>query len=143
MNKMYLLDTNALSELKKIKSNKINLGFKRWLSTISIDDLYTSEVVLMEIERGILNLLRKDPVQSQLIRDWFEQEVKIKFSGRIFGINRQTSAICASLHVPYIRAENDMWIASTAIAHSLILVTRNIKDFENLPVRTFNPFHDE
>lgn len=140
---MYLLDTNVLSELKKIPSKKAHVNFIKWASKDNLEQSFISEISLMELERGVLNLLRKDPIQGHYLKHWFEYELLPNFSGRTFGIDRQTSAICASLHVPYIRAENDMWIASTAIAHSLILVTRNIKDFENLPVRTFNPFHDE
>ena len=34
----------------------------------------------------------------------------------------------------------DNLIASTAMVNSLILVTRNIKDFKNLEVELFNPF---
>jgi toxin FitB len=31
-------------------------------------------------------------------------------------------------------------IAATAAVHNLTVVTRNVRDFENLGVRTFNPF---
>jgi predicted nucleic acid-binding protein len=32
-------------------------------------------------------------------------------------------------------------IAATAAVHGLIIVTRNVRDFEGLGVRTFNPFN--
>ena len=31
-------------------------------------------------------------------------------------------------------------IAATAVVHDLIIVTRNIRDFERLAVRAFDPF---
>lgn len=33
----------------------------------------------------------------------------------------------------------DAIIASTALCHNLTLVTRNVKDFENLPITLINP----
>jgi predicted nucleic acid-binding protein len=39
------------------------------------------------------------------------------------------------------RLIEDAMIAATATVHGLILVTRNVRDFEGLGVRTFNPFN--
>ncbi|MGL5806957.1 MAG: PIN domain-containing protein [Xenococcaceae cyanobacterium] len=38
------------------------------------------------------------------------------------------------------RSQADILIAATAKIHSLTLVTRNIKDFEDCGMSTFNPF---
>lgn len=38
------------------------------------------------------------------------------------------------------RSQADIFIAATAKIHSLILVTRNIKDFEGCGISTLNPF---
>ena len=37
----------------------------------------------------------------------------------------------------------DSLLAATALAHDLILVTRNAKDFAGLPVQTINPWIDD
>lgn len=62
------------------------------------------------------------------------------FKDRILSINFDISLICAEFHTPNPRAENDTWIASITKYHHLILVTRNEKDFENLPIKIINPF---
>ena len=36
----------------------------------------------------------------------------------------------------------DSLLAATALAHDLVLVSRNTKDFAGLPVRVFNPWAD-
>ena len=40
----------------------------------------------------------------------------------------------------FARAQPDMLIAATAYIHNRILVTRNIKDFQNCGLKLFNPF---
>ncbi len=47
---------------------------------------------------------------------------------------------CAGLHVPDPRPERDALIAATALAHGLIVVTRNIKDFRDTGATTYNPW---
>lgn len=37
----------------------------------------------------------------------------------------------------------DSLLAAAALTHDLELVTRNVKDFADLPVRVFNPWSDE
>jgi hypothetical protein len=41
------------------------------------------------------------------------------------------------------RGDIDALIAATAIVHGLILVTRNVKDFEDIAVSLINPWSSE
>ena len=138
---MYLLDTNVISETRKIKSGKVNQGVLRWLNDKPTALLYTCEIVMMEIQRGILLIQRKDPVQAEYLQRWFDKTIIPRFENRVLTINKRATQLCASFHVPNPRHENDTWIASIAKANELILVTRNIKDFQDLPIKVINPFN--
>lgn len=137
---MYLLDTNAVSEIRKIPKNKANSGFEKWLSTVSYEDLYVNTVVMMELEKWYLLKELRDPTQARFIKEWIFEVAYPRFAGRIFDIDLKTAKVCATLFVPNPKPENDAWIGATAIAHDLILVTRNVDDFAGMPVKIFNPF---
>ena len=137
---MYLLDTNVISESRRIP--KMNAGVAAWLKQTPKEKLYTCAVVMMELERGVLGMERKDPAQGKLLREWLEQDAKPRFAGRILPIDEDTAAICARLHVPDQRPYNDALIAASAIRHDLTLVTRNTRDFAALQVPLLNPFAD-
>lgn len=137
---MYLLDTNIFRELRMLPKGKANPNVVAWAQTIKTEQFFTSVVVSMEIERGVLSLMHKDPVQGVLLRQWFEHTFKPSMNGRILPVDETTAAICATLHVPNKSPENDAWIAATALQHRLILVTRNTADFENVGIQLFNPF---
>lgn len=139
---MYLFDTNILSELRKIPKGSANLGLINWLQQISSDEIYTSVIVLMELERGVLRLEHKDMKQGAVLRNWLQYDVMTAFRGKILNIDETTARICAQLHFPHLAPENDAWIAATAIQHNLILVTRNTADFEQTGVQLLNPFVD-
>ncbi|MDH2997369.1 twitching motility protein PilT [Pasteurellaceae bacterium LFhippo2] len=141
---MYLLDTNVISEFRKIDSGRINPNVLRWLESVYPDDLFMSVMSLMEIKIGVLQLEhRKDFSQAERVKYWLETEIEPKFRERILTITNKVALTCAELHVPNKRPTNDSLIAATAIAHNYTLVTRNTKDFQGLKVKLFNPFLDE
>ncbi|CAM3841566.1 type II toxin-antitoxin system VapC family toxin [Avibacterium endocarditidis] len=139
---MYFIDTNVLSEIRKIKSGKANQGVIRWLSEINEQQIYTNIVVMMELERGILAKERKDPWQGKILRQWFENTIKIGFANRILHLDAKTAQICATLHIPNHCPKNDAWIAASAIQYGLTLVTRNTADFSRMGIKLFNPFDE-
>ena len=104
--------------------------------------MFTSAVVLMELERGILAMERKDMAQGTMLRTWFEKDVLPAFRSKILSVNEQTARICAKLHIPDHAPENDAWVAASAIQHNLVLVTRNTDDFARTGVRLLNPFQE-
>ncbi|RDF08217.1 hypothetical protein DPV92_09455 [Haemophilus paraphrohaemolyticus] len=65
---MYLFDTNVISEIRGLKFGKCNIGVKEWLSTISLEQIYTNLIVIMELERGVLGMERKDPQQGEILK---------------------------------------------------------------------------
>lgn len=87
-----------------------------------------------------MRMERRDPVQGKSLRHWFNTTVCSLFENRIFDIDRTTAKICASLHIPNMRPENDALIAASCIQHNLSLVTRNVADFQNLDIELINPF---
>lgn len=51
---MYLLDNNIISELRKIKSGKANLGVVDWIKDKPKSQIFTFDVVIMELYCGVL-----------------------------------------------------------------------------------------
>lgn len=135
---MYLLDTNVISELKKVR--KADRYVAAWAERIAIDRHFLSSITIFEIQLGALRVERRDPAQADNLRNWIEGHVLKQFHERIIPMDEEIALMCARLHVPDPRSERDAWIAATAIVHDLIVVTRNTKDFEPMGVRLFNPW---
>ncbi|HEX8049163.1 type II toxin-antitoxin system VapC family toxin [Rhizobium sp.] len=136
---MYLLDTNVISELRKLSSGKADPAFTRWFDTIALDILYTSVITLFEIENGILLLERRDPLQAKILRDWSEK-IRASLHGRVLSINEPVAMYCAATFVPNPRPWRDAFIGSTAAVHRLTLITRNVRDFQGLDIDIINPW---
>lgn len=137
---MYLLDTNVLSETRKIPSGKANPAVHAWFAQTDYKKMFINAAILMEIERGVLQMERKDAAQGRILRQWYENGVLHIFEDRILPIDKQTASLCAALHIPNKSPENDAWIAASALQHQLTIATRNLRDFASLGVKTFNPF---
>ncbi len=137
---MYLLDTNIISEMRLAAKGRGDPALMAWANCYEESLFYTNIVVLMEIERGILNVEKRDPAQASTLNQWLTNTVKQAFKGRVLTLDEGTASICASLHIPDRTPENDAWIAASAIQHDLTLVTRNVQDFQHPHLRVFNPF---
>ncbi|MFC0035310.1 type II toxin-antitoxin system VapC family toxin [Cardiobacterium valvarum] len=137
---MYLLDTNIISELKKLDSGKIHPQVQRWAYSINLMQTKVSVVSITEIRTGILSLARKDQAQAASLDNWFTNRLLPAYRTRTLSVDTEVALICAQLHIPAKRPINDAYIAATAIAHNLTLVTRNVRDFQGLPLMLENPF---
>ncbi len=118
----------------------MDAGVALWTETVDAGDMFISAITVMEIEKGILSLIRRDARQGNVLRKWFSSAVMVEFKNRILPFNSEAALYCASLHVPDRRPVNDAMIAATAYCHDMILVTRNVKDFDSLGVRLLNPW---
>lgn len=137
---MLLLDTNVISEIRKINSGRADSRFSKWANQQTSSELYISVITVMELEQGILQHERHDAQQGKILRLWLEQQVLPAFDGRILEIDNAVARTCARLHVPDPRSERDALIAATAIVHGMTVVTRNIRDFEATGVALINPW---
>ena len=138
---MYLLDTNVLSEIRKIHHPQTPPQFVKWFNSVNLDYCYLSVITLLEIEQGILRVRhRGDEAQFARLENWLEGTVLPTFDTRILPVDRHTARVCARLHIPDCRPYNDALIAACAIRHDLTLVTRNTCDFQDLQVPLLNPF---
>jgi hypothetical protein len=136
---MYLLDTNVLAELRK-SASKASAAVVNWVGSRRAADLYLSVVTVLEIELGVARLERRDAAQAIRIQSWLADEVLDAFSNRILSIDVAIARRAARLHVPDPRPERAAYIAATAAAHGLTVVTRNVADFENAGVPLINPW---
>ena len=137
---MFLLDTNVVSELRKVRSGKADLHVAAWADSVDAADLFLSVVAIQELEIGVLLAERRDPVQGAMLRAWLNGHVLPAFAGRILVVDAAVAQRSARLHVPDPRPLRDGLIAATALVHGMTVVTRNVADFEAFKVRLLNPF---
>ena len=137
---MYLLDTNVISELRKIRLGKADTQVARWADSVAVSDLYLSAISVQELETGVLLIERRDEAQGAILRAWLENQVLPAFAGRILPVDTAVARRSAALHVPDPRPVRDALIAATALVHSMNIVTRNIMDFSYAGVRLINPW---
>ena len=139
---MYLLDTNVISELRKVGDGKANDAVVAWVSGIDAGEMFISALTLMELEIGILRIERRDFEQGTRLRVWFETQVCPEFEDRTLSIDAAIARRCAQLHVPDPKSERDALIAATALENGLTIVTRNIADFASTGALLVNPWQE-
>ena len=137
---MYLLDTNVVSELRKVGSGKADAQVVAWAQSVETAALYLSAISLLELELGVLQIERRDPAQGAMLRAWLDGQVAPAFAGRILAVDAHVARSCARLHVPDPRAERDALIAATALTHGMTIVTRNTADFDATCVTLLDPW---
>jgi toxin FitB len=137
---MYVLDTNVVSELRKLDTGKADPRVKAWAKKLHSESAFLSVITVMELEQGTLLMERRDPRQGALLRDWLERQILLEFSGRVLPVDLQIAKRCAALHVPKPGSYRDSLIAATALVHGMTVVTRDVSHFASSGVATLNPW---
>lgn len=132
----YLLDTNALSELRKRKPDP---RVTDWFDVTPAAELYLSCLTVGEIQRGIERLQRKDEVRAKAIERWLSG-LRLLYRDRIVPVDIEIAErwgrISAAATLPAI----DGLLAATALARDWAIVTRNTTDFAPSGARMLNPW---
>lgn len=137
---MLLVDTNVVSELRRVHSGKAAPGVAAWSKRTPPGSMFVSAITVLELELGILAIERRDQASGSVLRAWLETRVLPAFDGRVLAVDTAVARRCASLHVPDPRAERDALIAATALVHGMAVVTRNVRDFEPMGVDVVDPW---
>lgn len=138
---MFVLDTNVVSELRKVKSGRADPQVAVWSASVDAADLFLSVITVMELEIGVSSLEQRDVRQGTIMRNWLERHVLPEFSSRVLPVDTAVALRCARLRVPVPRAERDALIAATALVHGMTVVTRNVVDFEPTGTSIINPWN--
>jgi predicted nucleic acid-binding protein len=132
---VYLLDTNVVSELRRIRPHGAVVA---WLRGVADSDLHISAVTIGELQAGVEITRDRDPAKAAEIEVWIE---KIAETYNVLSMDARAFRLWARLlHRSSDDLIEDAMIAATAQIHHLTVVTRNVRDFAHLGVRTLNPF---
>lgn len=137
---MYLLDTNIISELRKVSSGRAHSNVIAWSTTVTTDSLYISAISLMELEANVLYVEKKDARQGELLRRWLDEQVVPAFSRRILPVDAAVASCCAGLSALDASSLRGAFIAATAMVHGMTLVTRHVDDFSFAGLKILNPW---
>jgi predicted nucleic acid-binding protein len=135
---MFLLDTNVISELRR--PDRADPNVVKWAGSTPAVQFFLSAISLLEIERGALQIARKDETQGKILRAWIDDHVLALFESRILAVDSAVALRCARLHIPDPRSERDAMIAATALVHGMTVVTRNVADFAATGVDLLDPW---
>ena len=135
----FLLDTNVVSEPVTRQPNRAVLA---WIGRQDPLALYLSVATCAEIEAGIATL----PSSRRRSRlDQWRDQLVASFEDRILLIDLEVARSWASIRARSARegapiGPMDAFIAATAEARGLTLITRNVRDFEAWGGPIFNPW---
>ncbi|MER9298880.1 type II toxin-antitoxin system VapC family toxin [Mesorhizobium sp. M0621] len=131
---MYLLDTNIVSDVQRRLPKPTE-----WLTSVDPTSVSLSVITLGEIERGIVKLRKVDSEKATRLDLWL-RELRRDNADRILAVTEDVALAWGRITASRTRGSADTLIAATALVHDLILVTRNVADFDDTGVTVFNPW---
>lgn len=131
---MYLLDTNIVSEARRGSPEAT-----AWIRSVRGRNLHVSVITLAEIMRGVQIKERKDPKAAAILAEWL---IALRELHRetVLPVTEAVALEWGRLSAERSRNTADGLIAAMARVHDLILVTRNVADFEDAGVSIINPW---
>lgn len=134
----YLLDTNVLSETRK---KRADAGVISFLQAAEASSLYISVLTLGELRKGVAKKKLEDPEAARRLAEWVDG-LEFSFADRMIGIDAAIARLWGDWSGNRPRAVVDTLLAATAVKHGLSLVTRNIRDVRDIPVKLLNPWKE-
>jgi len=140
---MFILDTNVVFELRKVRLGKADPNVARWANSVDAAELFVSAITIHELEIGALLAERRDPSQGAVFRAWLNSHVLPAFAGRVLPVDTAIAQRSARLHVRNPQPLRDGLIAATGLVHGMTVVTRNLVDYLATGVALLNPWESQ
>lgn len=131
---MFLADTNVVSEARRGTPAAVS-----WLRSVDPAAVYLSALTLGEIARGIALRRRADPAAATHLAEWLGR-LRRDHANRILPVSDAVAVEWGRVAAIRPRGDIDGLIAATALVHDLVVVTRNVRDFEDTGVAILNPW---
>ena len=135
----YLVDTNVLSELTKPSPlPEVEVFLRKAKNSI-----FVSVFSIGEVRNGIAGLPMSNKRAS--LEDWLDNEILLWFADRLLPVTLEVAERWGEL-AAQLKAKGrprpvvDSVLGATALTHGLILVTRNVRDYQDMGVTIFNPW---
>ena len=136
---MFLLDTNAVSELMKPRPDA---GFMDWYASTQGPALFYSVLTIAELARGARRLdpgPKRRSIENFIFSLLLERDDQVPAVG-IAEAEAWTEVVERHKHHRVTVNAIDELIAATAISRDLTVITRNVRDFERSGCRLLSPW---
>ena len=107
------------------------------------DRIFVSVFSIGEVRKGIAGLPMSNKRAS--LEDWLDNEILLWFADRLLPVTLEVAERWGEL-AAQLKAKGrprpvvDSVLGATALTHGLILVTRNVRDYQDMGVTIFNPW---
>ncbi len=132
---MIILDTDSLSLLDRDKYLESST-LRQKLDQFPDDEIFTTIITFEEQMRGWLSYISKSKTREQQIFAYqmLHQFLESYRNTRVLDFDEKSAKVFQQLKSNKIRVGSmDLKIASIAISRKAILVSRNLKDFQQVP----------
>ena len=138
----FLLDTNIVSEAVKARPEPRVLA---WLERQSPAEMFLAAQTIGELVRGAFKV--RDKARREHLTRWIEEDLTQQFENRILAFDHAAARVWGQLMGEGDRqgktpSTADAQIAAVAIDRELVLVTRNVKDFQRFDLDVLNPWEE-
>jgi predicted nucleic acid-binding protein len=132
----YLLDTNVISETRKLRADA---GVMAFLAAADSAGLFLSVLTLGELRKGIEAKRRSDLATAVSLGAWVD-DIETTFADRVLPVDGAAARLWGELSARRTLPVIDALMAATAITRGFTLVTRNTRDVAATGVPLVDPW---